>query len=84
VKVRTGSTEAVRIMVLYDGLYDPGISPAGTLIAKTYSVDSETKTVITGTPARETGFPAGPGILVVASSAGIIVLGVIVNNLRKK
>jgi len=84
VKVRTGSTEAVRIMVLYDGLYDPGISPSGTLIANTYSVDPETKTVITGTPARETGFPADPGILVVASSAGIIVLGVIVNNLRKK
>lgn len=84
VKVRTGSTEATRIMVLYDRLYDPGISPLGTLIAKTYSVDPETKTVITGTPAREAGFPADPGILVVASSAGIIVLGVIVNNLRKK
>ncbi|WP_292347212.1 hypothetical protein [Methanoregula sp. PtaB.Bin085] len=84
VKVRTGSTEAVRIMVLYDRLYDPGISPSGTLIAKTYSVDPETKTVITGTPAREAGFPANPGILVVAYSAGIIVLGVIINNLRKK
>jgi hypothetical protein len=84
VKVRTGSTEAVRIMVLYDRLYDSGISSLGTLIAKTYSVDPETKTVITGTPAREAGFLADPGILVVASSAGIIVLGVIVNNLRKK
>lgn len=84
VKVRTGSTEAVRIMVLYDGLYDPGISPAGTLIAKTYSVDPETKTVITGTPASEAGFPADPWILVVASAAGIIVLVLIVNNLRKK
>ncbi|MCK9591632.1 MAG: hypothetical protein M0Q91_06460 [Methanoregula sp.] len=84
VKVRNDSIEAARIMVLFDSLYDPGISPKGTLIAKTYEVDPETKTIITGTPARKAGFPADPGILVMACSAGIIGIGVIVNNLRKK
>ncbi len=83
VKVHRGAVEAARIMVLYDGLYDPGISPAGTLITKTYDVDPETKTVISGTPAREAGFPADPGMLIMAGSVGLIG-GVIVHNLRKK
>jgi hypothetical protein len=83
VKVHSGSVEAARIMVLYDGLYDPGIAPAGTLITKTYTVDPETKTVITGTPAPKAGFPTDPFILVMAGSVGLIG-GVIVYNLRKK
>jgi len=74
-KVRNGSAESETIMVLYDSLYDPGPSPAESLVVRTYAVDPETKTVLTGTPAREAGFPADPGMLVLACPALLIGLG---------
>jgi hypothetical protein len=84
VKVCNGSVEAVRIMVLYDSLYDTGASSGGGLVTKTYEVDPETKMVITGTPARKAGFPANPGILVMICPAVFIVLGMAAGYLRKK
>ena len=84
VKVRNGSVEAVRIMVLYDSLYDTGGSSGGSLVVKTYEVDPETKTVITGTPVREAGFPANPGMLVMTCPAGLIGLGMAAAYFRKR
>jgi len=84
VKVHNGSVEATRLMVLFDSLYEANASPDGTLVAKTYDVDPKAKTVITGTPAGKAGLPADPWIPVIACSAGVICLGVIVSTLRKK
>lgn len=84
VKVHHGTTEATGLMVLYDRLYDTGVSSKESLVAKTYDVDPETKTVVTGTPAPGAGLPADPGILALLCSAGIICLGAIVYTRRKK
>jgi len=84
VKAGNGSTEATGLMVLYDRLYDPGASSGETLVVKTYDVDPETKTVVSGTPAQMAGLPADLGILVLSCFAGVICLGVVVNTIRKK
>lgn len=84
VKAHNGSTEATGLVVLYDSLYDVGVSSGEGLITKTYAVDPETKTVVTDTPARGSGLPVDPGILVIACLAGVVCLYVIVNTLRKK
>ncbi|MEN6610855.1 MAG: hypothetical protein ABFC24_08425 [Methanoregulaceae archaeon] len=84
VKVRNGSTEATKLMVLYDSLYSANVSPSGTLLVKTYAVDPETKTVITGTTAPRAGFPVNPGMLAMICPAGLIGFGAILRNVRKK
>jgi hypothetical protein len=84
VTVHNASVEAVGLMVLYDSLYDTGIPDGRNLLVRTYEVDPTTKTVINGTPARKAGFTAAGEMLAIACTAGIICLGVIVNNFRKR
>jgi hypothetical protein len=84
VKVRNGTVEAARTLVLYDSLYDAGIVPGANLTVKTYEVDPMTKTIVNVTPPRKPDIPLDPGIPVIVGFAGVIGLGVIVMTFRKK
>jgi hypothetical protein len=84
VKVRNGSTEATRLMVIYNSLYDTGASAKEGFVAKTYAVDPESKTVVTGTSTQKAGPSPDPAILVLAGLAGVGCVGGITGILRKK
>lgn len=84
VKVRNGTVEAARTLVLYDRLYDAGVVPGANLTVKTYEVDPVTKTIVNVTPPRKPDTPLDPGIPVIVAFAGIVGLGVVVMTFRKK
>jgi len=84
VTVRNGSTEATRLMVIYNSLYDTGASSNEGFVAKTYAVDPVSKTVVTGTSTQKAGPSPDPAVLVLAGLAGVGCVGVIPGNLRKK
>ncbi len=84
VTARNGSTEATRLMVIYNSLYDTGASSGESFVTKTYAVDPELKTVVTGTSTQKAGPSPDPAVLVLTGLAGVGCVGVILGNLRKK